>query len=70
MSPELQLRIFGFIDPGRTLPGSVKAKFCELAERGLTEEQIERLAATVRRMQDVTQSKIIDPIVHRNASLN
>lgn len=63
MRPELQIRIFGYVDPVQPLPDSWKGQVYAAAEQGLTNDQIERLADTSRRMQARIETKIVAPIL-------
>jgi hypothetical protein len=60
---DLQIKIFGYATSDAPPVGSYKAKVYELLEQGLTDEQIEKLAKVWQRAQNVTQSRIINPII-------
>jgi hypothetical protein len=66
MNEELQLRIFGFVDPVEPPTGSWKAGVYELVKRGLSNSQIEALANSARRMQEAIQVQIINPRIVSN----
>jgi hypothetical protein len=64
-SRELQERVFGFYTEELPPEGSVKSKVYEALNQDLTDEQIEVLAQTFKRMTDVIQKKIIKPIIEK-----
>lgn len=70
MDPELQIKIFGYVDEMEPVPNSYKARIFELVEKGLTEKQIEQLAASDQRRRSTIQSQLINPITERIASQN
>ena len=69
-SRELQERVFGFYTDELPPEGSVKAKVYAALNEDLTDEQIDTLAQTFKRMNDVIKEKVIKPIIEKKVSKN
>lgn len=69
-SRELQIRVFGFYTEEEPPEGSIKAKVYAALNEDLTEEQIETLAQTFKRIHRAVQEKIINTIVEKKAAKN
>jgi len=69
-SYELQKRIFGYATDELPPEGSFKAKVYDALNQGLNDGQIEKIAQSWKRIQDVTQCELINPIVEKQARLN
>lgn len=66
ISPDLQLRIFGYVDPVEPLPGSWKAMVYEaVSNPNITDAQIELLARSAKKMSDQIEKRIIASIKPR-----
>ncbi|HEX8287290.1 MAG TPA: hypothetical protein VF556_04805 [Pyrinomonadaceae bacterium] len=69
-SRELQERVFGYYTEELPPEGSVKAKVYAAVNEDLTDEQIEILAQTFKRMSDVIKEKVIKRIIEKKVSGN
>lgn len=69
-NPELQKRVFGYAVSESPPENSLKGKTFEFLNQGLSENQIEELSQVWKRMQDVTQSQIVNPITKKLALKN
>ena len=66
---EIQERVFGYYTEELPPEGSIKAKAYELlAHPQVTDEQIEILAQTWKRMDTTIEEKIIKPSIERTSS--